>query len=67
MNNYIKKLSDEWLQHNNIIIAVSFDGPIHPYQGSIVDYKKVINLLRKAHENGAVILISTDSSPDRYD
>lgn len=67
MNKYIEKLSNEWLQHKNIIIAVTFDGPIFPYGESIVDHKRVIKLLRKAHDNGAVILISTDSSPDRYD
>ena len=65
---YIKRLYNEWREHGKLIIAVDFDDTISPWKmASLEQCNRVIEIIRKAQETGALLTIHTACSPDRYD
>jgi len=67
LNPYVKILSDEWIEHDNIIIGVDFDDTIKPWREDITDHDEVISLLKKAQASNGIIIIYTGSPESRYD
>lgn len=68
MNIYSQRLLIEWRTHGKIIIAVDFDSTIFPYHtlDNKKDIERTIDLVKKANEIGAYIVIFTASIEDRF-
>lgn len=66
INPYIKRLANEWIDHDNIIIGVDFDDTIKPWREDITDHSEVISLLKKAQASNGIIIIYTGSPESRY-
>lgn len=69
MNIYSQRLLIEWRTHGKIIIAVDFDSTIFPYHtlNNKEDMERTIDLVKKANEIGAYIVIFTASVESRFD
>lgn len=68
MNIYSQRLLIEWRTHGKIILAVDFDSTIYPYHtlDNKKDIDRTIDLVKKAYEIGAYIVIFTASIEDRF-
>jgi thiol-disulfide isomerase/thioredoxin len=66
-NPYLDRLVKEWTEHGKIIIAVDFDDTISPWKMTDFDFSKVIDILIKAKQTGAYIVIFSACSPERFD
>lgn len=68
MNNYVKRLTKEWLEHKKIIIAVDFDSTLCHYPTIInpKDIERCIKLVKRAQSIGAYVVLNTASHEDRY-
>jgi hypothetical protein len=66
-NPYLDRLVKEWTEHGKIIIAVDFDDTISPWKMTDFDFSKVIDILIKAKQTGAYIVIFTACSSERFD
>jgi len=68
MNIYSQRLLIEWRTHGKIILAVDFDSTIYPYHtlDNKKDIDRTIDLVKKAYEIGAYIVIFTASVEDRF-
>ena len=65
---YVARLLKEWKEHGKIIIACDYDDTIRNWSLDDDETREaVIDLLKKAKETGAYIVIFTACSPDRYD
>jgi hypothetical protein len=68
---YIKRLTNEWLTHKKIIIAVDFDDTISPWKFNSEDdlafYEYIIEQLIYSKNVGAYIIVFTACDPNRYD
>ena len=68
LQKYIDRLTKEWLQHKNIIIAVDFDDTISKWGlNTTQECNYVIEKLKKYQEQGAYIVIFTACNEDRYE
>jgi len=68
MNDYIKRLVEEWNLHGKIIVAVDFDDTICPWKlTNQQKCDKVIELLKEARRVGAYIVIFTACKQNRYE
>jgi thiol-disulfide isomerase/thioredoxin len=65
-NPYLDRLVKEWTEHGKIIIAVDFDDTISPWKMTDFDFSKVIDILIKAKQTGAYIVIFTACSSERF-
>jgi hypothetical protein len=67
IDKYINRLTEEWLQHGKIIVAIDFDDTISPWKlNSQEECNKVIEVLKDVCAVGAYIVIFTACSSDRY-
>lgn len=67
MTEYIDRLTEEWLQHGKIIVAVDFDDTICPWKlNDQAKCDKVIHLLKDVKLVGAYVVVFTACSNDRY-
>jgi len=68
VNNYVKRLTKEWLEHKKIIIAVDFDSTLCHYPTIVnpKDITRCINLVIRAQAIGAYVVLNTASSESRY-
>lgn len=67
MNKYVKRLTDEWLRHGKIIIAVDFDDTISPWKfHGEVDCEMVMKVLREASIVGSYIVVFTACRQDKH-
>jgi hypothetical protein len=66
-NKYAKRLIQEWIDHNRIIIAVDWDDCLFPWKlNTKEDCEKVFKLLRLCKEIGCYVVIFTACTEDRY-
>jgi thiol-disulfide isomerase/thioredoxin len=63
---YLDRLEKEWREHGKIIIAVDFDDTISPWGMKDFNFDRVIDLLIRAKETGAYIVIFSACSPERF-
>lgn len=67
MNKYIARLTEEWLQHGKIIIAVDFDDTISPWRlNDQGECDVIIDILVQARNVGAYIVVFTACATDRH-
>ena len=64
----IKRLTDEWLRHKKIILAVDYDDTIFPFKHATKkECLEVIEIVKWAQEVGAYIMIHTASPKSRHE
>ncbi len=64
----VSRLLDEWKIHGKILISVDYDDTLYPYRVATKrDCLQIIDLLIKAKESGAYLIIFTACNPDRHD
>lgn len=63
---YLNRLEQEWREHGKIIIAVDYDDTISPWKMTEFNFDRVIDILIKAKQTGAYIVIFSACSPDRF-
>ena len=68
MNKYEKRLFNEWLQHDKIVIGVDFDSTISHWHtiDNHKDIERCISVLKKAQQTGCYITIHTACDKSRY-
>jgi hypothetical protein len=65
---YIDRLTREWKQHKNIIIAVDFDDTISPWGlNTTQECNWVVEKLKTYQAQGAYITINTACNKDRWE
>lgn len=63
----IERLTNEWLEHDKIVLAVDYDDTIfHWRHRSVEKCNKTIKLVKWVQSIGAYIMIHTSSDEDRY-
>lgn len=68
LEKYIDRLTKEWRQHKNIIIAVDFDDTISPWGlNTTQECNFVVEKLKTYQQQGAYIVIFTACNPDRFE
>ena len=66
-NKYVERLYNEWITHENAIIAVDFDDTIYPFKMQTEnDLEDTINLIKDCKSVGAYITIFTASDVNRH-
>lgn len=68
MNNLrcIKRLYENWVEHNEIIIAFDFDNTVYDFYNKGYVYKKVIRLLKKCKNLGCTLILITCCDETKY-
>ena len=64
---YVDRLTNEWLQHEKIIVACDYDDTLSPWKMKNFDFDTVFDIIKAAKYTGAYIVIFTACNPDRYD
>jgi hypothetical protein len=68
LQKYVDRLTREWLQHKNIIIAVDFDDTISPWGlNTTQECNWVVEKLKVYQQQGAYITIFTACNTDRFE
>ena len=68
ISRYVKRLTEEWLAHNKLIVAVDYDDTLYPWKfATQEECDKVFNLLEFARMAGIYVVIFTASGPERYE
>ena len=68
LQKYIDRLTKEWKQHKNIIIAVDFDDTISPWGlNTTQECNWVVEKLKTYQQQGAYIVIFTACNSDRFE
>lgn len=68
LQKYIDRLTKEWREHKNIIIAVDFDDTISPWGlNTTQECNYVVEKLKTYQQQGAYIVIFTACNPNRFE
>lgn len=68
LQKYIDRITKEWKQHNNLIIAVDFDDTISPWGLNFQDdCNMVIKKLQEYQKQGAYVVIFTACNTNRFE
>lgn len=68
LDNYTKRLVEEWELHEKIVIAVDFDDVIHSWNklSNKEDSLRSVELIKEAYKVGAYIAIFSSTTYDRF-
>ncbi len=62
----VQRLLDTWIKHGQILVALDFDDTVFPYHDQTHIHPRVLQLVRDCAAEGALIMVYTASSPDRF-
>ncbi len=64
---FLERLTNEWITHQKLIVAVDFDDTIFPFKLTTQEECDTIIDRLKLIQSDALLIIWTASAPDRYD
>jgi len=66
MYSCIDRLYDEYLKHNNLIIAVDFDDTVFDFHDIGSTYEYIFSILKEAQEQGHIIVMFSACKKERF-
>lgn len=66
LENQINRLLEDYKKHGKLIVAYDFENTVFDYDKKVIDFSKIIDLLRECEKLGFYLIVYTCSGPDKY-
>lgn len=66
LENQINRLLEDYKKHGKLIVAYDFENTVFDYDKKVIDFSKIIELLRECEKLGFYLIVYTCSGQDKY-
>lgn len=63
----VARLIEEYKRHNSLVVAYDFDNTVYDYHKKRYTFSRVIELIRKAHNQGCYLIVYSCSDVSRHE